>query len=498
LTYAQARWNEPTIEKFSEHGKVGYFTLAPGGTLALGSIPGKLRRTNPPALPEVSEIEVIRHFTRLSQENFGVDLGLYALGSCTMKYNPKVCDFIAASHKIQELHPYQDEKTVQGILALLYAACDRLVKIVGVEKMTLQPAAGAQGEYTGLMLMRAYQRDRNESKRDEIIVPDSAHGTNPASAAMAGYKVVEVRSNSAGCVDIEALKSAVRPRTAGFMITNPNTLGIFESDILEITRVVHDAGGLLYYDGANLNAIMGKAKPGDMGFDIVHINLHKTFATPHGGGGPGSGPIGVKKALSEYLPVPTVEYDGSKYYLDYNRPKTIGKIRAFYGNVAIVLRAYAYILLLGAEGLEAASDVAVLNANYLAHKLRRVRGFSLPYAESTPRKHEFVLSASQLLKETGVSALQVAKRLLDFGIHPPTVYFPMIVEEALMVEPTETVSKQELDAMIHAFQQISDEAYAGSDMLKTVPHATSVTRIDEAKANRPKTMKLTWRMTTKP
>ena len=493
MTFAQAKWNEPSINQLSEHGKVGYHAVPTDERATVDFIPKTLRRSRPPALPEVSEIEVIRHYTRLSQENFGVDLGLYPLGSCTMKYNPKVCDLIAASQKIQELHPYQDQKTVQGILALLYEASDRLAKIVGVEKMTLQPAAGAQGEYTGLMLIRAYQHDRNEGYRDEIIVPDSAHGTNPASAAMAGYKVVEVRSNPSGCVDTDALKSAVGRRTAGLMITNPNTLGIFEHEILEIAGLVHDAGGLLYYDGANLNAIMGKAKPGDMGFDIVHLNLHKTFATPHGGGGPGSGPVGVTGALTSYLPVPTVEFDGKKYYLDYNKPKTIGKIRAFHGNVAVVLRAYAYILLHGAEGLETASDVAVLNANYLAQKLRRVKGFSLPFAEGVPRKHEFVLSASQLLKETGVSALQVAKRLLDFGVHPPTVYFPLIVEEAMMMEPTETVSKQELDAMVRAFQKISDEAYAASDRLKTAPHATSVTRIDEAKANRPKTMKLTWR-----
>jgi glycine dehydrogenase subunit 2 len=432
----------------------------------------------------------------LSQQNFGVDLGLYPLGSCTMKYNPKVCDILAASHKVQDVHPYQDQRTVQGILQLLYEASDCLANIVGVQKMTLQPVAGAQGEYTGLMIMKAYQRDRHEAERDEIIVPDSAHGTNPASAAMAGYKVVEVPSNASGCVDTGALKARVGRRTAGFMITNPNTLGIFEHDILEIARIVHDAGGLLYYDGANLNAIMGKAKPGDMGFDIVHLNLHKTFGTPHGGGGPGAGPIGVRSVLADYLPTPTIEYNGSKYYLDYDRPKTIGKVRAFHGNVAVVLRAYAYILLHGAEGLEAASEVAVLNANYLAQKLRRIRGFSLPLAESVPRKHEFVLSAAQLMKETGVSALQVAKRLLDFGVHPPTVYFPLIVEEALMIEPTETVSKLELDRMIEVFQRISDEAYSASDLPKTAPHATSVTRIDEAKANRPKTMKLTWRTTT--
>ena len=496
MVYAQAKWDEPLIIKLSQPGKIGFHQLSSTneGDAALRSIPSRIRRAAPPALPEVTEIEVIRHFTRLSQENFGVDLGIYPLGSCTMKYNPKICDLIAASHKIQEMHPYQESRTVQGILQILYEATNFLSNIVGMQKVTLQPAAGAHGEYTGVMLMRAYHRDRSDMKRDEIIVPDSAHGTNPASAAMAGYKVVEVPSNSQGCVDTEALKSAVGPKTAGLMITNPNTLGIFERDILEIAGIVHDSGGLLYYDGANLNAIMGKAKPGDMGFDVVHINLHKTFATPHGGGGPGAGPVGVTSRLVDYLPVPTVEFDGTKYYLDYNRPKSIGRVRAFYGSAAVVLRAYVYILLHGKEGLEAASEVAVLNANYMAHKLRRIKGFSLPYGEGVPRKHEFVLSASGLAKETGVTALQVGKRLLDFGVHPPTVYFPMIVEEAMMMEPTETVAKEELDAMIGGFARISDEAYSKSSEPATSPHATSVTRIDEAKANRPKSMQLTWRM----
>lgn len=445
-------------------------------------------------MPEVSEIEVVRHFTRLSQENFGVDLGIYPLGSCTMKYNPKLCDVIAASHKIQELHPYQDLKTVQGILQILYEAAEFLAKIVAMKKITLQPAAGAHGEYAGVMLMRAYHRDNGEVKRDEIIVPDSAHGTNPASAAMAGYKVVEVPSDHEGCVDVEALKSSVGPKTAGLMITNPNTLGIFERKILEIAGIVHEVGGLLYYDGANLNAIMGKARAGDMGFDIVHINLHKTFATPHGGGGPGAGPVGVTDSLTDYLPVPLVEFDGTKYYLDYDKPKSIGKVRAFHGSAAVVLRAYAYILLHGKEGLETASEVAVINANYMANKLRKIRGFSLPFGEGVPRKHEFVLSASELAKETGVTALQVGKRLLDFGVHPPTVYFPQIVDEAMMMEPTETVSKEELDSMINGFAKISEEAYAKSNEPSTSPHATSVTRIDEAKANRPKTMQITWKM----
>ncbi len=496
MVYAQARWDEPLIIELSEPGKAGFHQFPDAEKIKRGldSVPQMVRRTNPPSLPQVSEIEVVRHYTRLSQQNFGVDLGIYPLGSCTMKYNPKICDAIAASHKIQELHPYQDPRTVQGILQILYEAAGFLAKIVSMDKVTLQPAAGAHGEYTGVMLMRAYHRDKGDRNRDEIIVPDSAHGTNPASAAMAGYKVVEVPSNAQGCVDEEALKSAVGPRTAGFMITNPNTLGIFERKILEIAEIVHDAGGLLYYDGANLNAIMGKAKPGDMGFDVVHINLHKTFATPHGGGGPGAGPVGVTNLIADYLPIPTVEFDGTKYYLEYNRPKSIGKIRAFHGSAAVILRAYAYILLHGKEGLETVSEVAVLNSNYMAQKLRRIRGFSLPFDGEVPRKHEFVLSASNLAKETGVTALHVGKRLLDFGFHPPTIYFPLIVEEAMMTEPTETVSKQELDAMIRGFERISEEAYSKPDLPKTSPHSASVTRIDEAKANRPKTMQLTWKM----
>jgi glycine dehydrogenase subunit 2 len=408
-----------------------------------------------------------------------------------MKYNPKLCDAVAASQKMQEIHPYQDPESVQGILQIMYEASKLLAEIVGMDEITLQPAAGAHGEYTGVMLMRAYHNDRNDASRDEIIVPDSAHGTNPASAAMAGYRVVDVQSKD-GCVDTEALKSRVGKRTAGLMITNPNTLGIFERDIIQIADIVHDAGGLLYYDGANLNAIMGKAKPGHMGFDIVHINLHKTFATPHGGGGPGAGPVGVTKKLTNYLPVPTVEFDGSKYLLNYDKPKTIGKMRAFYGSIGVVLRMYAYALLHGKEGLVAASEIAVLNSNYLAQKLSQVKGFSLPYSAGVPRKHEFVLSASTLLKDTGVSALHVAKQLLDFGLHSPTVYFPMIVEEAMMAEPTETVSKEELDSLVDGFKRISERAYAGTGISLDSPHATTVTRIDEAKANRPKTMKLTW------
>ncbi len=494
MGYAQARYDEPTIMQLSQPGRIGFNQfLAEARPGLLDAVPQKVRRSHPPAFPEVSEVDVIRHYTRLSQENFGVDLGMYPLGSCTMKYNPKVSEVIAASDKIREMHPYQDLKTSQGILQILYEGSQALAEIVGMSKVTIQPAAGAHAEYAGVLLMKAFHKDHNNAKRDEIIVPDSAHGTNPASAAMGGFKVVEVRSNQEGCVDKEALKGVVGPHTAGLMITNPNTLGIFEREILEISGIVHDSGGLLYYDGANLNAIMGKAKPGDMGFNVVHINVHKTFATPHGGGGPGAGPIGVSKELEPYLPIPTVEFDGARYYLDFEKPKSIGRIRAFHGSAAVILRAYAYILLHGKEGLETVSEIAVLNANYMARKLVKIKGFALPFAHGTPRKHEFVVSAAALAHETGVTALQVGKRLLDFGVHTPTVYFPMIVEEAIMTEPTETVSKPELDGMIEALQKISQEAYSKSDLPATSPHSTSVTRIDEALANRPKTMQLRWR-----
>ena len=490
MVFAQARWDEPLIIQLSStNQRLDYAwdeTSAP---------PHNVRRRIPPNLPELAEINVIQHYTRLSQQNYGVDLGFYPLGSCTMKYNPKLSDQIASSHKILEMHPYQDPKTAQGILQIMYEASHLLADIVGMDKITFQPAAGAHAEYTGVLLMQAYHADRNDGRRDEIIVPDSAHGTNPASAAMAGYRVLQIPSTN-GCVDKEALKGAVSPRTAGLMITNPNTLGIFERDIIEIAGIVHDSGGLLYYDGANLNAILGKAKPGSMGFDIIHLNLHKTFGTPHGGGGPGSGPVGVTKSLSEYLPVPVVEFNGREYYLNYDIPKSIGKVKAYYGSVAVVLRAYVYILLHGCDGLQTVSEIAVLNSNYLAAKLSKIRGFELPYGNRVPRKHEFVISSSKLLKDTGVSAIQVAKRLLDFGIHPPTVYFPTIVEEAMLIEPTETASKREIDNMISAFQTISDECYANSETIITSPHSTTVSRIDEAKASRPRTMQLTWRKST--
>jgi len=499
--FKQARWDEPTIFEMGCPGSRGYTLpkLEKEIVEALKRpeeiISEKMRRKNAPKLPELSEVEVVRHFTRLSQMNYGVDSGLYPLGSCTMKYNPKVNEVLARHKGIAWIHPYQDESTVQGILEILYRLSRWLAEITGTKEVCLQPSAGAHGELLGTLIMRAYHKLNGElEERREIIVPDSAHGTNPASAAMAGFEVVVVPSDENGCVDIEALKSAVSKRTAGLMLTNPNTLGIFERNIEEIADIVHEAGGLLYYDGANLNAILGKVRPGDMGFDIVHVNIHKTFGTPHGGGGPGAGPIGVSEELEKFLPVPRIAFDGKRYYLDYNKPYSIGKIRSFYGNVAVLLKAYAYILSLGVEGLEEVAEVSVLNANYIAKKLAKIRGFKLPFDEKTPRKHECVFSAKQLKNETGVQALNVAKRLLDYGLHAPTMYFPLIVEEALMIEPTESFEKEELDKFIEALKKISEEAYSQPEKVLNAPYNTSVGRVDEVRASHPRTMALSWRM----
>jgi len=460
-------------------------------------LPKAIKRNQLPKLPELSEVEVVRHFTRLSQMNYGVDSGFYPLGSCTMKYNPKINDVLAGISGISELHPDQSEDTVQGTLRIMYALSHWLAEITGTYEVCLQPSAGAHGELLGALIMRACHKfNGNAEDRTELIVPDSAHGTNPASGTMAGFKIVVVPSNQNGTVDLKALKAAVSSNTAGLMLTNPNTLGIFEEDIAETAEIIHRAGGLLYYDGANLNAIMGRTRPGDMGFDIVHINIHKTFATPHGGGGPGAGPIGVTKELAKFLPVPQIALDKkrSRYYLDYDRPHSIGKIRGFYGNIAVLLRAYAYILSIGSEGLAEAAEISVLNANYLVKKLSEVRGFELPYAKGRPRKHECVFSVKQMYKETGVRAADVAKRLLDYGLHSPTTYFPLIVDEALMIEPTESMEKEELDRFVEALKKISEEAYSNPDLVKNAPHNAAVTRLDEVKASHPKTMALSWRM----
>jgi len=499
--FQQARWDEPVIFKLGGRGRRGCDLpsvedeISKLTGIVADRLPRTIKRNQLPNLPELSEVEVVRHFIRLSQMNYGVDLGFYPLGSCTMKYNPKINDLLATS--ISELHPYQDESTAQGILEILYTLSRWLAEITGTSEVSLQPSAGAHGELLGALIMRACHRFNGDAeKRTELIVPDSAHGTNPASGTMAGFKVVVVPSNRNGCVDLRALKAAVSERTAGLMLTNPNTLGIFEEEIDEIAEAVHKAGGLLYYDGANLNAIMDKVRPGDMGFDIVHMNLHKTFGTPHGGGGPGAGPIGVCKELTKFLPVPQIAYDKKRrrYFLDYDRRESIGKVRSFYGNVAVLLRAYAYILSMGGEGLEEAAEISVLNANYLTKQLKEIRGFDLPYAEGRPRKHECVFSAKPMFKETGVRALDVAKRILDYGMHSPTTYFPLIVEEALMIEPTESVEKEELDRFVDVLKQISNEAYTNPDLVKKAPYNTAVTRLDEVKASHPKTMALSWRM----
>ena len=499
--FKQADWNEPLIFNLGRKGRKGHVlpkveeevrrTVGDVNRL----IPENIRRKNQLRLPELSEVEVVRHFTRLSQMNYGIDSGLYPLGSCTMKYNPKVNELLGNLPAINMVHPCQDESTVQGILEILYRLERWLAGITGTCEVCLQPAAGAHGEFLGTLLMRAYHGLNGEiRKRREVIVPDSAHGTNPASAAMAGFNVVVVPSDEDGCVDIEALKAAVSERTAGLMLTNPNTLGIFEKNIEEIARIIHEAGGLLYYDGANLNAILGKARPGDMGFDIVHMNIHKTFSTPHGGGGPGAGPVGVSEELAKFLPVPRIVSDGEWYHLDYDMPQSIGKIRSFYGNVAVLLKAYAYILSLGFEGLKEVAEVSVLNANYLAKKLKEIKGLTLPYGDEKPRKHECVFSAKPLKSETGISALNIGKRLLDYGLHAPTTYFPLIVDEALLIEPTETFEKEELDRFVEAVRKICEEAYTNPQVVLDAPHNTAISRLDEVKASHPTTMILSWRM----
>lgn len=440
-------------------------------------IPKNLKRKKTPKLPQISEPQLIRHFDKLSKKNFGVDTGFYPLGSCTMKYNPKINEEISRLENFVNIHPYQDEEDIQGALQLMYELDVLLCEIMGMDKFTLQPSAGAHSELTGLFIINAYHREKG-NKRKNIIIPDSAHGTNPASVTMAGYNTVTVDSDEKGRVDIKKLSKLLDENTAGLMLTNPNTLGLFDENILKISEMVHDAGGLVYYDGANLNAIMGIAKPRDMGFDIVHLNLHKTFSTPHGGGGPGSGPIGVTKELSKFLPVPTVELNNKgRYYLDYDRKDSVGKVKAFYGNFNVLIKAYSYILSLGAKGLKRASQLAVLNANYLKKHLSKY--YYLPYPEIC--MHEFVISAIWQ-KEKGIRALDIAKRLMDFGFHPPTIYFPLIVKEALMIEPTETENKETLDMFIKAMKQIAKESDKNPEILKSAPHKTPIKRLDEVKA----------------
>lgn len=439
----------------------------------------KYIRKHKAEFPEVSELDLVRHYTELSNKNFGVDTGFYPLGSCTMKYNPKINEKVARISGFSESHPLQEEEHVQGSLEIIYSLQEELKEITGMDEVTLQPAAGAHGEWTALMIFKAYHEKNGQSHRDEVIVPDSAHGTNPASASFAGFKSVTVKSNQRGEVDIEDLKRVVNDNTAAIMLTNPNTLGIFEQNIIEIGKIVHEAGGLLYYDGANLNAILDKVRPGDMGFDAVHLNLHKTFTGPHGGGGPGSGPVGVVEKLASYLPKPMVIKDNDRYKYDNDIPNSIGRVKPFYGNFGIYLRAYTYIRSMGANGLKEVSEAAVLNANYIKSRLKN--HFEIPFNQYC--KHEFVLSGT-LQKQYGVRTLDMAKRLLDFGVHPPTIYFPLNVEEGMMIEPTETESKETLDYFIDAMIQIADETKNDPDKVVEAPHTTIIDRLDETTAAR--------------
>ncbi|WP_206093433.1 aminomethyl-transferring glycine dehydrogenase subunit GcvPB [Paenibacillus yonginensis] len=443
-------------------------------------IPAQFLRKEEAALPEVYEVDVIRHYTELSRRNFGVDNGFYPLGSCTMKYNPKINEDVARYAGFAKIHPYQPEESVQGALELMHTLQNDLAGLTGMDAVTLQPAAGAHGEWTGLMMIRAYHEERGEHNRVKVIVPDSSHGTNPASASVAGFQTVTIPSKANGLVDLDALRGAVGEDTAALMLTNPNTLGLFEEQIVEIAEIVHEAGGLVYYDGANSNAIMGITRPGDMGFDVVHLNLHKTMSTPHGGGGPGAGPVGVKNILLPYLPGPIVvkNEDGSFAFSE-KQDRSIGRVKAYYGNFGILVRAYAYIRTYGPEGLRTVSEHAVLNANYMRARLAPY--FEMPYDRIC--KHEFVMSGSGL-KPYGIHTLDVAKRLLDFGYHPPTIYFPLNVEECIMIEPTETESKETLDDFIDTMIQIAQEAKENPELLLNAPYTTPVTRLDETGAAR--------------
>lgn len=471
----------PLIFELSQEGRTSY--SLPDMDVPEADLDGEFDdvyiRKTAPALPELSEPALMRHYTRLSERNYGLDAGFYPLGSCTMKYNPKINEDVARLPGFSHIHPYQPEESVQGAMEMMYDLQSSLKEITGMHEVSLQTAAGAHGEWTALMMIRAYHESNGDYHRTKVIVPDSAHGTNPASVTVAGLESVTVKTNERGLVDLEDLKRVVGDDTAAFMLTNPNTLGLFETEIVDMAEVVHEAGGKLYYDGANLNAIMGYTRPGDMGFDAVHLNLHKTFTGPHGGGGPGSGPVGVSKELEPFLPKPLLVKKEDYYTFDYDRPQSIGRIKPYYGNFAINLRAYTYIRTMGAEGLKKVSEYAVLNANYMMRQLEKE--YTLPYTQHC--KHEFVLSG-KTQKKLGVRTLDIAKRLLDYGYHPPTIYFPLNVEEGMMVEPTETESKETLDEFIEAMLMIAKEVREDPEIVQEAPHHTVVKRMDETTAAR--------------
>jgi glycine dehydrogenase subunit 2 len=469
-----------------EHSRPGRRATAqaPAEVAEADDLPAELLRDDTAALPEVSEMQAVRHYTRLSQKNFSIDTQFYPLGSCTMKYNPRACNSLAMLPGFLARHPLAPAGEGQGFLACMYELQDMLKEVTGMKAVSLSPAAGAQGEFAGVAMIRAYHDSRGDSARDEILVPDAAHGTNPATATMCGYKVKEIHTDDDGDVDLQALRGAVGARTAGIMLTNPSTLGVFERRIKEIASIVHEAGGLLYYDGANLNAILGKVRPGDMGFDVIHMNLHKTFSTPHGGGGPGAGPVGVSERLEPFLPVPMVGYDGDEYHwiTEKERPQSIGRLSAFMGNAGVLLRAYVYARMLGREGMQRVAEFSTLNANYLMKRLQDA-GFDLAF----PRRratHEFIVTLKRQHKEQGVSAMDVAKRLLDYGYHAPTTYFPLLIPECLLIEPTETESREELDGFVEAMTKIQQEAERNPALLHEAPHTRPVRRLDEVRAAR--------------
>ncbi len=471
------------IFEHSEPARRAGTQLAPNAG-PVDDIPERFQRRDPPQLPEVSELQAVRHYTRLSRANFSIDTHFYPLGSCTMKYNPRVCNTLAMLPGLVDRHPAAPPSHSQGVMACLFELQEMLKEVTGMQAVSLAPMAGAQGEFAGVAMIRAYHDSRSDHERSEILVPDAAHGTNPATAVMCGYKVREIPTDAQGDVDLPALEQAVGPQTAGIMLTNPSTLGVFERRIEKIAKVVHQAGGLLYYDGANLNAILGKVRPGDMGFDVVHLNLHKTFSTPHGGGGPGSGPVGVGERLLPFLPTPMVDYDGDEYcwLTERDLPHSIGPLSAFMGNAGIMLRAYVYARLLGRAGMERVAEYATLNANYLAARLQQA-GFELAYPDRRAT-HEFIVTLKRQAREAGVNAMDFAKRLLDYGYHAPTTYFPLLVPECLLIEPTETEPKEALDGFADAMSRIEQEAKTRPEYVHGAPYTTPVRRLDDVRAAR--------------